>query len=93
MLFRKDMTALVNILGDKKFLFGDRPASVYFYVEKDYPFKEKVQADCTVFGQIATVYYLPYEVVVQKIIREEFKPIHDYLERFKKEVYPNDFTK
>ncbi|PAV87405.1 hypothetical protein WR25_14211 [Diploscapter pachys] len=77
MLFRKDMAALVNILGDKKFLFGDRPTS----------------ADCTVFGQIATVYYLPYEVVVQKIIREEFKPIHDYLERFKKEVYPNDFTK
>ena len=31
MLFRKDMTAIQEILGDKKYLFGDKITSVRTY--------------------------------------------------------------
>ena len=33
MLFRKDMTAIQEILGDKKYLFGDKITSVRTYNE------------------------------------------------------------
>ncbi|PAV87404.1 hypothetical protein WR25_14210 [Diploscapter pachys] len=77
LLFRKDMEAVANVLGDKKYLFGDKITS----------------ADCTLWALLAISYYASYEVTIQRIIREEFKPIQEYLDRIRHELYPDDFSR
>ncbi|PAV86430.1 hypothetical protein WR25_24465 [Diploscapter pachys] len=75
MLLKKDFDALVDILGDRKFLFGD----------------EITPTDCSLFGQLVTVHNLSYDNEVQSILRKDYKPLLDYIDRFRQEVFPNDF--
>ncbi|CAB3397461.1 unnamed protein product [Caenorhabditis bovis] len=57
-----------------KFLFGDKIAPV----------------DATVFGQLASVYYL-FPTRFSEILDGEFPKIVEYMDRVKNEIYPNDF--
>jgi glutathione S-transferase len=63
-MYRRDLQATVDILGDNKFFGGDK----------------LVMADCVVYGQIASIYLLPAETLVHEIIRKEFPQLGTYVE-------------
>ncbi|PAV72228.1 hypothetical protein WR25_00051 [Diploscapter pachys] len=71
-LLRKDIEAIDAILGDKKFLFGDRISLV----------------DCTVFGQLGATYYLPYRQKITDLLDDEFPRVKAYLQRIRTHYYP-----
>ncbi|EFO94818.1 hypothetical protein CRE_08705 [Caenorhabditis remanei] len=48
-------------------------------------------ADATVFSLLATVYY-PFHTHISDVLEKDFPKILEYVERVRKEVYPNDFT-
>lgn len=55
-------------------------------------FGDKVTpVDATVFGQLASVYY-PFHNHITDVVDKDFPKILEYMERVRKEVYPNDFT-
>jgi len=64
---RRDLQALSDILGNYKFVMGDEPTTV----------------DCTVFGNLATCYYLPYDQPMKALLQKEFTNVRDLLERIK----------
>lgn len=43
------------------------------------------------FGQLATVYY-PIRSHLTDVLDKDFPKVLEYLERVRKEIYPNDFT-
>ncbi|EGT49907.1 hypothetical protein CAEBREN_16163 [Caenorhabditis brenneri] len=49
------------------------------------------EADATVFSLLATVYY-PFRTHITDVLENDFPKLLEYVERVKKEVYPNDFT-
>jgi len=66
-IMHRDLQALSDILGDKKFVMGDEPSSV----------------DFTVFGNLASCYYLPYDQPMKRVLQQEFTNVRDLLERIK----------
>ncbi|EGT46528.1 hypothetical protein CAEBREN_28303 [Caenorhabditis brenneri] len=71
-LLRRDIQAIDDILGDKKFLFGDRITSV----------------DCSVFGQIGAVFYLPYRQQITDLLEDDFPRVRAYCDRIRQHYYP-----
>uniref|UniRef100_A0A8R1HHD7 Uncharacterized protein n=1 Tax=Caenorhabditis japonica TaxID=281687 RepID=A0A8R1HHD7_CAEJA len=71
-LMRRDIRALDDILGDKKFLFGDHITSV----------------DCSVFGQLAAVYYLPHPQQLNNLLDGDFPRVRAYCDRIRQHYYP-----
>uniref|UniRef100_A0A914XCF4 Uncharacterized protein n=1 Tax=Plectus sambesii TaxID=2011161 RepID=A0A914XCF4_9BILA len=53
-IMRRDLQALSDILGSNKFVMGDEPSAV----------------DCTVFGNLASCYYLPYDQPMKRLLQE-----------------------
>uniref|UniRef100_A0A914XLC2 Uncharacterized protein n=1 Tax=Plectus sambesii TaxID=2011161 RepID=A0A914XLC2_9BILA len=66
-IMRRDLQAISDILGSNKFVMGDEPSTV----------------DCTVFGNLASCYYLPYDQPMKRLLQEEFTNVRDLLERIK----------
>uniref|UniRef100_A0A914C600 GST C-terminal domain-containing protein n=1 Tax=Acrobeloides nanus TaxID=290746 RepID=A0A914C600_9BILA len=64
-ILRNDMKAMDQVLGNKDFLIGNKPTL----------------ADCTLFGHLASSYYLPYDMPLKQILDEEFPRIKNHMER------------
>uniref|UniRef100_A0A1I7TFF9 Thioredoxin-like_fold domain-containing protein n=1 Tax=Caenorhabditis tropicalis TaxID=1561998 RepID=A0A1I7TFF9_9PELO len=61
-------------------------------IKGKFMFGDKITpVDATVFGQLASVYY-PFHNHINDVIDKDFPKILEYMERIKKEVYPNDFS-
>ncbi|CAA99876.1 CaDmium Responsive [Caenorhabditis elegans] len=61
-------------------------------IKGNFLFGDKITpADATVFGQLATVYY-PIRSHLTDVLDKDFPKVLEYLERVRKEIYPNDFT-
>ncbi|CAD6197788.1 unnamed protein product [Caenorhabditis auriculariae] len=71
-LLRKDIQAIDDVLGDKKFLFGDRITST----------------DCSVFGQLGATFYLPYRQEITDLLEDDFPRVRHYLDRIRSHYYP-----
>ncbi|CAB3411168.1 unnamed protein product [Caenorhabditis bovis] len=71
-VLRRDIQAIDDILGDKKFLFGDRITST----------------DCSVFGQIAAVCYLPYRQQITDLLEDDFPRVQAYCDRIRAHYFP-----
>lgn len=74
-LLQKDYDAYRDLLGDQKFLFGD----------------EITSTDCTLFGQLATVLYIPMESYAKELLREKYPTLVEYCDRIRDNVYGNEF--
>ncbi|TKR62312.1 hypothetical protein L596_026294 [Steinernema carpocapsae] len=66
-VLRCDLKAIDAILGDKKFLFGDKP----------------VTPDFTLFGHLTTAYYLPYRQPVGDFLDDDFPQILSHMKRMR----------
>jgi glutathione S-transferase len=66
-IIRRDLQAIDDILGDKKFLLGIRPTI----------------PDFTMFAHLATCYYLPFRQPVTDLIDDNFPRIREHLERMR----------
>lgn len=78
-ILRKDLQALSDILGDKKFLLGIRPTT----------------CDFTAFGHLAVTYYLPFRQPVTDLLDDEFPNLKQLIERMRLHYWsdwkrPND---
>lgn len=71
-ILRKDIQAVDDILGDKKFLLGDRPSI----------------ADFTVFGHLAATYFLPFRQPITDMLDDEFPRVKAHIERIRAHYYP-----
>uniref|UniRef100_F1LB76 Failed axon connections n=1 Tax=Ascaris suum TaxID=6253 RepID=F1LB76_ASCSU len=71
-ILRRDIQAVDDLLGDKKFLFGDKPTT----------------PDFSVFGHLATSYYLPYNQPITDLLNNDFPRIKAYIERMKTDLFP-----
>uniref|UniRef100_A0A914QJN9 GST C-terminal domain-containing protein n=1 Tax=Panagrolaimus davidi TaxID=227884 RepID=A0A914QJN9_9BILA len=60
----RDLKAASDILGSNKFLGGEKMAI----------------ADCAVFGQLASVYFIPWETEAHEILRTDFPNLIKYIE-------------
>uniref|UniRef100_A0A914CDX5 Metaxin glutathione S-transferase domain-containing protein n=1 Tax=Acrobeloides nanus TaxID=290746 RepID=A0A914CDX5_9BILA len=67
-ILRHDFIAIETILGDKKFIFGDKVHEI----------------DCTIFGHMASFTFLPYDHEAKRILREEFPTIKNHMDRMAK---------
>ncbi|OZC11826.1 hypothetical protein X798_01007 [Onchocerca flexuosa] len=68
----KDIAAIDIILGDKKFLFGVKPT----------------MSDFTVFGHLATSYYLPFRQPITDILDDKYPRVKRLIERMRRHYYP-----
>uniref|UniRef100_A0A915Q5M5 Metaxin glutathione S-transferase domain-containing protein n=1 Tax=Setaria digitata TaxID=48799 RepID=A0A915Q5M5_9BILA len=68
----KDIGAIDVILGDKKFLFGVKP----------------IAADFTVFGHLASSYYLPFRQPITDILDDKYPRVKRLIERMRQHYYP-----
>ncbi|VDM82164.1 unnamed protein product [Strongylus vulgaris] len=75
-LLRKDYDTYKTLIGQHKFLFGD----------------EITPVDCTLFGQLATVLYLPVDSYAKDVLKEEYPVLVEYCDRIKDTAYGKDFT-
>ncbi|VIO92865.1 cadmium-inducible lysosomal protein CDR-5, putative [Brugia malayi] len=71
-MLQKDIAAIDVILGDKKFLFGVKPTT----------------SDFTVFGHLATSYYLPFRQPVTDILDNKYPRVKRLIERMRQHYYP-----
>ncbi|KIH59056.1 hypothetical protein ANCDUO_10727 [Ancylostoma duodenale] len=71
-LLRRDIRAIDDVLQDKKFLFGGK----------------MTVADCAVFGQLATTFYLPYRQLITDLLEDEFPRVRHYVQRIRQHYYP-----
>ncbi|XP_045188690.2 failed axon connections homolog [Mercenaria mercenaria] len=69
----RDMNALSNYLGTKKFLMGDEPSEV----------------DCSVFGMIAQIYWHMPGSKHQVYLKENLQNLVDYIYRMKDRFWPD----
>uniref|UniRef100_A0A914DDY4 Metaxin glutathione S-transferase domain-containing protein n=1 Tax=Acrobeloides nanus TaxID=290746 RepID=A0A914DDY4_9BILA len=67
-ILRRDFKAIASILGDKNFVFEDKPHEI----------------DCTLFGHMASFTYLPFEHDAKTILLKEFPTITNHMERMGK---------
>uniref|UniRef100_A0A914XMX5 Glutathione S-transferase n=1 Tax=Plectus sambesii TaxID=2011161 RepID=A0A914XMX5_9BILA len=70
---RLDLQAIADVMGKNKFILGDEPHAV----------------DFTLFGHFATFYYLPFDVVLKRMVRDEFPSLLDHMERMKERFWPD----
>ena len=68
-----DIYALSELLGDKLYMFGERPTTL----------------DCMVFGHLAQFLYIPIGFPQQKYIRENASNLVMLVERMKAEMWPD----
>lgn len=71
-ILRRDIQAVCDIIGDNKFLFGDKPST----------------ADFTVFGHLATTYYLPYRQPITDMLDDEFPRVKELIELIRTHYFP-----
>ncbi|CAG9534942.1 unnamed protein product [Cercopithifilaria johnstoni] len=71
-MLQKDIAAIDVILGDKKFLFGVKPTL----------------SDFTVFGHLATSYYLPFHQPITDILDDKYPRVKRLIERMRQHYYP-----
>jgi len=69
----EDLRALSVILGEKKFILGDKVTRV----------------DATVFGTLAQILYLPLDTPHKRFIESECKNLVDYCQRIKHSYWPD----
>jgi len=69
-LAEEDIKAVAVLLGDKLFMHGDQPSSF----------------DAAVFGQLATMMALPFEIEMKKVLRRH-QNLVDYLQRMKERYW------
>jgi len=71
---KKDLTALSNFLGDKRFLFGDRPSTV----------------DATLFGTLAQFVFTPINSdKIRPFIEQNTPNLVEFVNRIKAEYWPD----
>ncbi|KHJ87497.1 hypothetical protein OESDEN_12727 [Oesophagostomum dentatum] len=75
-LLGKDYDSFQALLGEQKFFFGD----------------EITATDCTVFGQLATVLYLPSDSYAKDLLKERHPTLVDYCNRIRDIVFGKEFT-
>ncbi|VDN55503.1 unnamed protein product, partial [Dracunculus medinensis] len=71
-ILHNDIRAVDLILGDKKFLFGDKPTT----------------ADFTVFAHLATTYFLPYRQPITDLLDEKFPRTKALIVRMRAHYFP-----
>ncbi|VDK75340.1 unnamed protein product [Litomosoides sigmodontis] len=71
-MLQKDIAVIDVILGDKKFLFGMKPTA----------------CDFTVFGHLATSYYLPFRQPITDILDDKYPRVKRLIERMRQHYYP-----
>ncbi|KJH48831.1 hypothetical protein DICVIV_05021 [Dictyocaulus viviparus] len=71
-LLRRDIQAIDDVLQDKKFLFGG----------------QITVADCAVFAQLATTFFLPYRQIITDYLGDEFPRVGNYVQRIRSHYYP-----
>ncbi|KAJ1372154.1 hypothetical protein KIN20_034233 [Parelaphostrongylus tenuis] len=74
-MLKKDYDAYRDLLGSQKFLFGDEISS----------------ADCTLFGQLATLLYIPMSSYAKDILKEKYPTLVEYCDRIRDNVYGDEF--
>ncbi|EDO46527.1 predicted protein [Nematostella vectensis] len=72
-LAERDLRAVSTLLGDKPYLFGDRP----------------VEADASLFGIVANVIWTMQGSPQEKLVSGELPNLADHAQRIKKEFYPD----
>ncbi|WKX98801.1 hypothetical protein Q1695_014023 [Nippostrongylus brasiliensis] len=75
-LLKKDYDAYRDLLGDRKFLFGD----------------EVTVADCSLFSQLASTIYLPVENYAKDLLKERYPTLVAYTERVKEATFGSEFA-
>ncbi|KAE9417283.1 hypothetical protein Angca_007575 [Angiostrongylus cantonensis] len=75
-MLQKDYDAYRDLLGDQKFIFGDDISSV----------------DCTLFGQLATVLYVPTNSYCKELLRDHYPTLVEYCGRIRDTVFGNEFA-
>ncbi|GMR36380.1 hypothetical protein PMAYCL1PPCAC_06575, partial [Pristionchus mayeri] len=71
-LLKIDLTAINSIVGDKRFLFGDIPSA----------------ADCSVFGHVASTYFLPYRQTLSDALDDDLPSLKGLINRIRIHYYP-----
>uniref|UniRef100_A0A7E4V6T2 GST N-terminal domain-containing protein n=1 Tax=Panagrellus redivivus TaxID=6233 RepID=A0A7E4V6T2_PANRE len=66
-ILRRDLQAIDDILGDKKFLLGVRPTT----------------PDFSLFGHLASTYYLPFRQPVTDLLDDDFPRVREHIERMR----------
>uniref|UniRef100_A0A1I7WZX6 GST_C_6 domain-containing protein n=1 Tax=Heterorhabditis bacteriophora TaxID=37862 RepID=A0A1I7WZX6_HETBA len=61
-----------EMIKKRKFLFGDQVTSVSVF-----------GVDCSVFGQLAVTYFLPYRQYISDLLDDDFPRVKNYLERIR----------
>ncbi|GMS84158.1 hypothetical protein PENTCL1PPCAC_6333, partial [Pristionchus entomophagus] len=67
-----DLNAINSILGQKRFLFGEVPSAV----------------DCSVFGHIASTYFLPYRQTLSDVLDDDLPAMAGLINRIRTHYYP-----
>ncbi|XP_067666078.1 failed axon connections homolog [Haliotis asinina] len=70
---KRDLKAVSDILGQKKYLMGDTPC----------------EADCAVFGQLAQYHWHAVGNELETILKDEFPSLAAYCERIKEAYWPD----
>ncbi|CAJ0566841.1 unnamed protein product, partial [Mesorhabditis spiculigera] len=70
-VMKRDLRACADLLGDKPFLLGSRMTMV----------------DCTLFGHLASTYYLPFPQHIQELLDHDHQNLKNYVERIRDTVY------
>lgn len=68
-----DIRAISTYLGDKKYFLGDTPSLI----------------DCTMFGFLTQILFVPLDFPMKTVINEECPNIVDYINRLKTEFWPH----
>ncbi|PAV59312.1 hypothetical protein WR25_15654 [Diploscapter pachys] len=76
-LLKKDLDALNDFLGSNDYFGGDRMNLT----------------DCSVFGMLASTFYLPYWNVATEMLNDDYPNLVKFMEKIRKEIWINDFTK
>ncbi|XP_067666046.1 failed axon connections homolog [Haliotis asinina] len=72
-MFKKELQALSDFIGDRKFLMGDEPC----------------ESDCAVFGQLSQFYWHFLGTGHENLIRDEYPSLAAYCERMKETFWPD----
>jgi hypothetical protein len=77
-ILRRDIDALSEILGTKKFMLGDKPSL----------------ADLTVFGHLGLIYYLPFDEPSKHFLEQErYHNVRDLIARMREAYWKNDWER
>lgn len=78
-ILKRDLQALNQLLGDKKFFMGMRPTTL----------------DFTFFGHLGVAYHLPFDQPARKMLQNEveFKHLQQLIERIKLHYWQSEWPK